>query len=510
MSRLAIILYLSSLAGLFAAERPDLLRFTNNDQLHGSFQGIKSGPRAVWLRDDLEAPVDFKTERVRHIVLHGGRPIRALESLSHAGLVNGDRIPGTITGIDDEQITIDTGFAGMLHIPRKQVSILSPNPLGGRVYYHGPFSEDDWKMKHPAFPDGLPDSVPEDQDPPDDGNMDEDAADSPGRWGFSGSAWYWRGETPGTALVRQTGLPDRAVLSFNLAWKNRLGLAVAFHADFAPVKPEEDADMDAGPAGRFAKGGTANLPPLFGNSYVLQLTSNYLMIFRTSVDTDGNPSLKRVQLNNSNLRLGETGNAKVEIRSNLRSEEISLFVNDEFVGQWSESNLIDHDGRSFSGKSSGFGFVAQSRDAPVRISDIVVSEWNGMPDSARSLQVDDQDVVLMANGTDRYAGKVGQLDTEGKLLFEGKHGSFRFPLAEVAEIRFARNQLATAGETPADNVLVRLNPIGLLSGRPVSGDGTTLGIVSPIIGDLNLSLDSAVMLEFNASNQFINDWDADF
>ena len=114
-------------------------------------------------------------------------------------------------------------------------------------------------------------------------------------------------------------------------------------------------------------------------------------------------------------------------------------MNDEFVTQWSESDLVDRKGESFGGKGSGFGFLVQGGDSPVRISDIVISEWNGMPDSARSLQVDDQDVVLMANGTDRYAGRVGELDADGKLRFEGKHGSFRFPLEEVAEIRFARS-----------------------------------------------------------------------
>jgi hypothetical protein len=116
----------------------------------------------------------------------------------------------------------------------------------------------------------------------------------------------------------------------------------------------------------------------------------------------------------------------------------------------------------------------------------------------------------MANGTDRYAGKVVKLDPDGKVVFEGKHGNFRFPIDEVAEIRFAREQLAPAGDAPEDNLLVRLNPIGSISGRPIHGDGSSIGLISPIVGEVNLSLESAVMLDFNASNQFIDDWDADF
>ena len=132
-----------------------------------------------------------------------------------------------------------------------------------------------------------------------------------------------------------------------------------------------------------------------------------------------------------------------------------------------------------------------------------------MPDSARSLQIDEQDVVLLSNGTDRYAGRIVGYD-DSNLLFEGKHGSFRFPLADVAEVRFAKERLAEAGEAPADNLVVRMHPIGSISGRPVSGDAKALGMVSPLLGELNLGLESAVMLDFNSSNQIIDDWDADF
>ncbi len=484
-----------------AAERPDLLRFTNGDQLHGTFVGIREGPHAVWQRDDLDAPVEFTTERLRHIVLRGGRPAKPLESLSHLGLVNGDRIPGTITAIDGDRITLDTACAGILHIPRQQVAIVSPNPLGGRVHYHGPFSADDWEMAHPAHPAGVPETTVET-----DTNGEE--AEHPGKWEFSGSAWYWQHKTPGTALVRKSGMPDRAIVSFDLAWKNRLAVAIGFHADFAPPRAKEEKKGNKPRA--FVPGDSSDLPRIFGNSYVLQMYSNYLMLFRTAVTDDGDVSLDRVQLNNNNLRLGETGNATVEIRSNRRSGAISLFIDGEFVAQWSEGEHSGRDGSGFAGKGSGIGFLVQGNDALVRISDIVISEWNGMPDSARSLQIDDQDVVLMTNGTDRYAGKVTTLDSGANVLFQGKHGSFRFPLADVAEIRFARNSLAEPSDPPADNMIVRLSPVGSISGRPVSGHASMIGIVSPVVGELNISLDPAVMLDFNSSNHFIDDWDADF
>ena len=522
MIRLAIIPCLWCVAG--AAESPDLLRFTNGDQLHGTFLGIKTGPRAVWQRDDVAAPVDFTTTQIRQIVMHGGRPVKPLAALSHLGLVSGDRLPGAITGLDAATITLDTPYAGVLRIPRQQVALLAPNPLGGRVYYHGPFIEDEWKMRHAGYPDGLPDVEPADKADKDkaindNAGEEEDgqavngkARDTqPGHWLFSGSAWYWKSQHGGTALVRETGMPDRAILRFNLAWKNRLCVAIAFHADFAQPKLREHAGVQGGKQRGFIPGDAADLPRLFGNSYVLQMYSNYMMLFRTAVNEEGAPSMDPIKLNNNNLRLLEAGEAKVEIRSNRRNGSIALFVNDEFVAQWSENEGGGNDGAGFAGKGAGFGFVVQGDDSPTRISDVCVAEWNGMPDSARSLQVDDQDVVLMANGTDRYAGRVGNLDDHGKLVFEGKHGRFHLPLDEVAEIRFARDRLAAAPADVADSVCVRFSPLGAVSGQPLAGHGgTTLGILSPSIGELTLALDCAVMLEFNASKQIIDDWNAEF
>ncbi len=529
------ILSLTALIDCPAAAPEDLLRFTNSDQLHGSFGGITKGPSVSWKRADVEETVDFKTSSVRHVVLRGGRPAKSLESLSHIGLVNGDRIPGTVTAIDEETVTLDTVHSGVLRIPRKQVSIIAPNPLGGRVYYYGPFAPDDWKMIHPSFPDGFPPPAADkdagkDQKAGENGKQEKDAAnpsgDLPGVWEFSGSAWYWQNKRGGTALIRESGLPERSVLRFDIAWKNRLGVAIAFNADFAKPKaaPEAEEDEDdpaaqkkrAAAFGPFNVNDPGNFPRIFGNAQVLQIYSNYMMLFRTSLDKDGNPLIHRALINNNNLRLGEATRATIELRGNRATGEVTLFINDEFVTQWNEGDFVApngqaaDDGEKFT-SGTGFGFLSQADDAPLRISDVVVTEWNGMPDSARSLMVDDRDIILMSSGTDRYSGRIGVINDQGRLLFEGKHGSFQFPLEDVAEIRFARKDLAAPPDESAETVRVRFSPVGSVSGRPATGGGANLiHLVHPIIGELDLSTESAVMLEFNPSNNLIDDWDANF
>ena len=529
-----------------AQPRQDLLRFVNGDQLHGSFQGVKEGAVAVWQRPDLSAPGEFKSSQIQKIILRAGRPAKSNEALAHVALVNGDRIPGTLIGLDDEMVTVDTTFAGVMHIPRKLVGMVAPVPLGGRALYHGPYSEDGWLMINPEFPDGIP-ALPPAADKDRDKEKDKDAADQAGaeddnaaveepaedadgakgkkdpkkaaipRWDFSGAAWYWNQKHGATALVRKTGMTDRSVLRFNLAWHNRLMLCLAFHADFArPPKPADDA-ADEGKAKDAAKkrmmqngfgpGDTSAFPQLFGNSYVLQINSGYVMLLRCGFDEKGYPAMERIQVNNPSIRLTETGSATFELRCDRRKGTILLYVDGEFAMQWSEPGLAEEGG--YAGKGGGIGFLTQMDNSPVRVSEVVIAEWNGMADSARSMQVDDQDIVLLANGTDRFSGKVTGFQG-GKLRLHGKFGDFAFPLEEIAELRFAANSLSKAEESTAERIVVRLDPIGNVTGKPLSGDANTLKLLTPYAGEINLKLESAIILDFQPSNNFLDDWDPQF
>jgi hypothetical protein len=480
----------------YAAEtHEDLLSFTNGDQLHGHLSGVAAGPSILWKRDDVGEEVKFKSSELRRVVLRGGRPLKPLQSISHIGTANGDRIPGIIRDLDDKRVLLETGFGGMLEIPRDQVGLLAPNPLGGRVLYQGPFLAEEWEMINLEHPDGIP--APNDDD--------KKSKEFP-RWKFSGSAWYWKSQEVGTALVRKTGMPDRAILKFDIAWKSRLSLTMGFHSNFkAPVAQEKGEEENAGIRGN----SPTSIPSIFGQSYILQIYSNYVMLHRTTFDNLGRPRLDRVQTSSSSLRLADSGKASVEIRCNRISGEIALFIDGEFVVQWSEiSNGIDEK-PDYAGKGDGFGFMVQSENSPIRISEVIVAEWNGMPDAARSLQVDDADIVLLSNGTDRFSGKVTGVH-DGNLKLEGRYGDFEFPLTEIAEVRFAKSGIAEAPDDVSDEVQVRLYPLGRISGRPLSGDGSKLHILNGAAGEIDINLDHAVILEFEGTESFLDDWDAEF
>ncbi len=493
-----------------AAERPDMLRFTNGDQLRGSFAGLRPGPMVHWRHDDLATPAEFKTTSLHQLVLREGQPLSPLRTLSHIELANHDRFPGKILALDDTKLTLETDYAGLIEIPREHLSIMAPNPMGGRLHYHGPFAQDEWEMVSiPAKEDEIP--APDEEAASIDEEQDEKKTDQePEKWIFTGSSWLWNGKTPETALTRADALPERSILRFELAWKSRLSLALAMQADFNC--PPAVADKDRRIQRVFNTMDPRSLARVFGTSHILQLYSNYLTHITTRVDENGEITVNRGAHGNHSIRLGDSGKARIEIRSNRKTGEVSLFVDDEFTAQWTAHRNQDApdapDIPAFT--RGGIGFIAMTHDSPVKISDIVITEWNGMPDAARSLQVDDFDIVLMNNGTDRYAGKVGGFGADGIVDFEGRHGSFRLPLAEIAEIRFARGGLAKIPETTGNSILVRMGPMGVICGTPAGGDHKSIDLLNPSAGKITLSLAPATLIDFNPSHIAIDEWSHDF
>ena len=167
---------------LAVAENPDLLRFDNGDQLHGEFQGFGEKNAIIWKRNKPDDnAIEFEPADIRQVILKAGKPDRAVSTLSYIGITNGDRVPGMIQEIDDKRVLVKTDVAGVLEIPRDQIAIIAPNPMGGRVLYHGPFDKTEWIQRTFNHSKGIP--------------KDKDEAEiekeSP-LWNFSGSAWYWK------------------------------------------------------------------------------------------------------------------------------------------------------------------------------------------------------------------------------------------------------------------------------------------------------------------------------
>lgn len=480
-----------------ASAQDDLLRFENGDQLHGEFHGIVAGGGIRFQNAEMKEPAEFGVGSLRQLVLRGGKPEHPVETLTHAVLANGDRIPGSIVAMNDTHVSLDSGFAGTLQIPRDQLSMLAVSPMGGQIHYFGPFSEDGWSI------------LKDEKDRKDEKKPDEK---EPSSWEFSGSSWYWKGsENPvirsgnlaSQILSLSDVMSDQSVLRFRIDWRDRLGVSIAFHADMAPGDPKDDTDeMKSSREQR-------SIPSLFGNAYVVQLYSSHLMLYRSVWGKD-EVLFDRIQTSATSLQLRDDRSALVEIRSNRRNGRISLFVNDEFFAQWNEPPADAADGEMFCGKGGSIGFSALPGMGSVRISEVLSSEWNGLPDSARSMELDDKDVVLMNNGTDRFSGKVLGLDAQRKVTFEGNHGNMIIPLDEISEIRFAKSSLDRSEKAAEQGTsLFHISPVGRMSASILSGDKEMLQLQHPLLGAIEMRTSPLIMIEYQSGERISDLWNDD-
>lgn len=506
---------------------PDLLRLTNGE-LEGRFGGIDRDGVLRWEREDGVAPMEFRTDKLRQIILRGATSQTVDASSSHIELVNGDRIPASIAELDDENLTLDSAVAGELVIPRDAVRRIAPNPFGGRLVYAGPFNPEEWRIDdgsepkkeeepgEPGEPGGeeaaeeavevevVEEAVVEEA-PAEEATEDEEEEAS---WRHLGSRWYH--VSGDDALVLDAGMPRRSVYRFHLDWRGRSPISIAFHADFAP-RPEVEKDEEEEkpqPQVRRVVPSTSGLTTYFGRAFVMTLRGNYVNLYKVGYNKDGSPFVDSLRAANRSLQIDDAGEADFELRTDLDEGFISLFVDGEFSMQWQIEPVVADDEDAWV-PGSGIGFRVDGSDSPLRVSDIVVAEWNGMPDAARSLVNRERDVVLLTNGTDRVSGKITSI-AAGRLTLEGQYAPLVIPLEEIADIRFATDSLREEEVASSDRLRVHFQPIGRISGVPgVTRDGA-MAVKSELLGDLTLSLESAVILEFREGGSFLDAWDEDF
>ena len=101
---------------------PDLLVYRDGDRLRGRLLEIADAALS-WDRNDLKAPIKTQLERLRALTLGG--ETKSLAQGSFVQLTNGDGLAGTIVGLSEQTLTLDTPYAGRLEIPRAMLARLS-------------------------------------------------------------------------------------------------------------------------------------------------------------------------------------------------------------------------------------------------------------------------------------------------------------------------------------------------------------------------------------------------
>jgi len=466
----------------------DLLRFKNNDTLHGSFLGFGKNHTLIWQTPESTKPIYFSTQKVHRIVLNRGKAHRSLTPNSSVTLINGDVIPGRIISVDNDSIALETDHLGSISLPINTVSKISPTPFAGKLLYYGPLNTDGWKILSPSSPDKKDDN-PKKKKTEKKANDNQEQLTN---WKFIASAWY-AGTDKTRYLVRENALPDKCRLSFKLAWRGSLYCNVAIHADFNP--PEYQGKDNV----------TNNIASIVGRAYVLSISTHSASLYSHSFSKDGKPLSTRINQSLISLALANKEEAQFELRIDRPKKLLLLYVNGDFKTKWDLGN-------DYAGKGNCLAFHnLRYSNTELRVSDITISQWNGLKDSAQSMKTPDHDIILLTNGLDRFSGTFNHLKN-GMVSFTGSyHNTLKIPVKEIQEIQLASKRFR---KLPADqddkSVYFYIYPYGRISGTPDAGNQGKTSLHTSLLGDLSLDTRYVNIIDFSHQNSLLDLWDDNF
>ncbi|MBT8037600.1 MAG: hypothetical protein KJO21_08655 [Verrucomicrobiae bacterium] len=490
-----------------ASAEPDRLRFINHDTLHGNFLSFGQNKTMLWKNPEADAPIHFSTQKIQRVILNHGQGHQSTRPSSTVTLVNGDIIPGQIIAANQKSITFETDHLGTLTLPRDSVAQMAPTPYGGKILYYGPLNTDGWKT---LLPPQNPTDKKNKNDHPKINLADEKAQfmrNDPNAepeiktdWKHIASAWY-SGTDKNRYLTRKDALPDKCRFAFKLGWRGSLYCNIAIHADFSPPHPPKNQNDEA------RQKAENHMASTVGHAYVVSLSKHSANLYACTFDKDGNPSNTRINSNrsNSNLNLSAEDEAEIELRIDRPNKQLLFYLNGDFKTKW---DLGDH----YVGTGNHLAFRnLRYSNAELRISDIIISRWNGLKDSAQSMRTPDRDVILLTNGVDRFSGQLSDI-THGKVAFRGNYNSdLSIPIDEVQAIHFASNHLRKLPEEIEDvSTYFYIHPYGRISGIPSAGNNGNTKLLSNLLGELSLDTRYVNIIDFSHQNSLLDLWDDNF
>ncbi len=530
----------------------DLILFDNGDVMHGVFGGIQDG--LLWERKDIDRPIKFSIPAIRQVVFKGSSGVVMEKETSFITLVSGDRIPGKIVSLDEKSLVIKSSIVGDVTIPREHIKSLSPNPFDGELFYSGPYNSNGWMIldyRKPLKKDETEAKATEDDQTKKE-VTEEKGQEESSAWIHSGASFY---SLNNRALVYpDANMPDIGRLKFKAEWKGRLNLTLALHSDFTRVlppekkeepkaEPAEEAEDPVKPKGKDEEKPEEKKEPeglnpaplrreklvdlrenigfqniawidpskrthadMFGTGYTMTLYSSYPNLSRNYFSETGVARTQRMASVRSNISLSEGGDAEIEIRYNRKESIMILFINGNYSAQWNDLG-------GFPGDGTGFGIVNNTSNARVRISEVMITSWNGMTDSANSMVHPDRDLVLLGNGTDRFSGQIIGIE-DGVAHLKSAYMDAKIPVKDLSKIilnessstDLEADDLSEDLTWEEDPVTIVYKPFGKIKINPISAKHNLLIGKSPFLGEITVDLSAAAMLRFIEGSPDLSDW----
>jgi len=357
-------------------------------------------------------------------------------------LTNDDRLAGDLVALDDTTLTLDTWYAGRLVLQRSMVRRIECRLAMPDAIYAGPTDAHDWK-----------------------------SVDNPQAWVFKQGKLY---SVPGMygTLGKDVGLPDRAAIDFELAWRGQPFWNVGLY--YADARNMHGA-----------------------GGYMISCNGDNINLNRVSANTsrsfEGGERLTEFRKRNR---------IHVSLRCDKAKKLIALFFDGKLVKQWMDPG-------EFAGQGTAMMFNSQGQ-SQIRIATIIVTDWDGRLDTGTTSNINSNEDLVELTNKDKVSGVVRGI-AKGEVALTTSYADVKVPIDRVASIIFATQKTGQARRQATDV-------------RAFFADGSRFTVALEALteqglagatencGKVTLPLDAFTRIQFNVYDKSAadsaDDWDA--
>ncbi|MBM3859291.1 MAG: hypothetical protein FJ395_06540 [Verrucomicrobia bacterium] len=220
-----------------------------------------------------------------------------------------------------------------------------------------------------------------------------------GGWTFKKGALVAAGGSGGIAIGRDVKLPDMASIECDVAWMGYINFYMLFYAENFENYYNSDC-------------------------YALQISSGTVYLQRCQRNSGMNNVDQHVNVES----LQRKNKARIALKINKQKKTVALFIDGALIKQWTDRT-------DFTGRGTGIGFVTQGQ--PTRVSNVLVTEWDGKLDldAGSDSKAAEEDLVRLVNG-DKLSGQLDSV-VGGQVRFATSYAKLEIPMERVAEIVLA-------------------------------------------------------------------------
>ena len=421
------------------------LVFLNGDRIPGSIEGMDGSGFLMWKFPASETPVRLPLATVHKVLLGDTDEAPAVDHNLAVNLTNGDSLHGHLIGLTQDTIDLESVVFGKLRVPRPMITAMTVID-GGYYLLAGPGKPKDW-WKNES-----------------------------GTWRVENNLMVARGGgTISRALVpKDKPVPERIRIDFDYtAEDNGSGLTIHFFCA-NEKNPNEDSN------------------------YTIQLAGTYLFARKSVSKREGGKGIfgvQRISLQTEQLgeptqverRLGP-GGTHLTVLADARTGYINLKIDGQSVKVW-------NDPQGLGGKhGSAIGFSSNS-GGTTTISNLKVTVWNGSDEENAPEIARDKDVIFTRND-DFFKGKVVSLSDKSLNINADDFGTIVVPTDRILRIQLGSEDVDQARRMAGDVKVVFRNG-GQLTLQLRSLDKEALAGFSENCGETKLSSSHIREIEFN-------------